>query len=289
MVTALLPTLPTSLLALLPWALSGAALATSIPSSGSTGTAAQDTRAVEQALAAGGLRVDLERGLLAVPATVLVRDELLEYVLVGPRGATHEALLQTTVTPSLINAGVLALGLEPGVNARWIQEGVSQAPERESDMQAEDYSVIPPEGDGLLLYAAWREAEETYLYRVDDLVANLATGRSLRRHRWVFLGSRFHRPAPDEPEVFVADLEQNLINVSFFYQGNTLLTASLPECERQTIWAANPYLVPPRESPLWLVLARDGLDRLPADWEASLPRVGGEADAPDAQGGGDGR
>ena len=65
------------------------------------------------------------------------------------------------------------------------------------------------------------------------------TSRALTRHRWVYLGSRFQAPREGEPEVFVADLEQNLICLSFFFQGNTLLTAARPECEAQTIWIAN--------------------------------------------------
>ena len=71
-------------------------------------------------------------------------------------------------------------------------------------------------------------------------MTNLTTGRSLRRHKWVYLGSRFAKVrADDEEERFIADLEGNLINLSFFYQGNTLLTASLPQCVEQTIWVAN--------------------------------------------------
>ena len=114
----------------------------------------------------------------------------------------------------------------------------------------------------------------------DDLVSNLQTGRSMRRHRWVYLGSRFKSPRAGEPEVFVADLEQNLINIAFFYQGNTLLTASLVECREQTIWLANGWLVPPRGAPLELIFAREPIDRLPEAWAEALPLIEAEAPAP---------
>ena len=145
---------------------------------------------------------------------MLVRDELLEYLLVGPRGQGHESLFTTDSGPSHLNAGLLALGVEPGSNARW-------------DVTPEEPELRLPAGDGFYVYAAWRERDETYLFRVDDLLSNLRTGRSMPRHRWVFLGSRFSRPREDQPEVFVADHEGNLINIAFFFQGNTLLTPAV--------------------------------------------------------------
>ncbi len=220
-------------------------------------------RVLLEELAKEGVQVDLERGIAAIPAAVLVREDLLEYLLVGPRGATHESLFITEVRPSVLNAALLLLGVEPGWNARWESAGTA----------AVEHRVLPPEGDGFLLYAAWREGDEIYFFRIEDLVANLASGQSMRRHRWVYLGSRLQSPASGEPEVFVADLEQNLINLAFFYQGNTLVTAALPECVEQTIWVANAWLVPPREAPVELLFARTALERLPEGWEKALPKV----------------
>ena len=94
----------------------------------------------------------------------------------------------------------------------------------------------------------------------------------MRRHRWVFLGSRMVQPRPDgdADEVFAADLEGNLINIAFFEQGNTLLTAALPECVEQTIWHPNCWLLPERGSPVELVFARERLITCPPDVEARL-------------------
>ncbi|MEW6071633.1 MAG: YdjY domain-containing protein [Planctomycetota bacterium] len=231
-------------------------------------------------LAESGVKIDLERGLASVPARVLITQDLLEYLLVGPRGATHESMFLTDVAPSVLNVALLALGVEKGTNARL--EPIEPPPtEDELRAGARRTNVIPPAGDGFLLYAAWREGEETYLFRTDDLVTNLATGRSMRRHRWIYLGSRFARLRAAEEERFVADLEGNLINIAFFYQGNTLLTAALPQCEEQTIWVANSALLPPFESPVSLVFARAPLDRLPPEWERALPVVPATAEGED--------
>lgn len=240
-----------------------------------SGSAQDALTALRQSLAEHRIRLDLERGFVALPVRVLVRDELLEYVLVGPSGQLHESLFVTEVTPSLLNAALLALGLEPGKNASWVE---LEPPPGSADARPE-FEVVLPEGDGLYLYAGWREGEEVFLYRVDDLISNLATGRSLRRHRWVFLGSRFVSLREGEAEVFVADVEGNLINLSFFFQGNTLVTAALPECEEQTIWVANAWLLPPRDAEVELFLCKERLETVTGGWDEALPvhpaRTGG--------------
>jgi hypothetical protein len=238
---------------------------------------------LREALGKEGIQLDLEAGVLSVPASVLIKNDLLEYLLVGPNGAMHESLFLTSVRPSLLNAALLLFGVEPGRNASWEEPAASGGDESERGEAGPEIRL--PEGDGFYLYAAWREAGETYFFRVEDLVRNLASGRSLRRHRWVYLGSRFFALKPGQPESFLADVEGNLINLSFFFQGNTLLTAAVPECYEQTIWAANEWLLPERAQPVRLFFARAPLERLASEQVAALPeaRTGsgdaGEGDA----------
>jgi hypothetical protein len=204
---------------------------------------------------------------------VLVKEDLLEYVLVAPGGAAHEALFQTDVQPSLLNTALLALGVEPGANATW--ERIDPPPTLEERRAGKKpYRIHLPVGDGFLMYVAWREKDETYLYRLEDLIANLRTARAMERHRWVFLGSAFLDPKePGDAPVFAADAEGNLINLAFFQSGHTLLSAALQDCEDQSIWVANPWLLPERGQPVRLMFAHASLAELPAAWKASLPVV----------------
>ena len=246
-----------------------------------------------EAMAQAGIHLDLEAGLVSIPATVQIRSDLLEYALCTPRGQTHESLFLTEVSPTALNAALLALGLEPGQNARLLHAELAQggggegptnpaggpgAGELSAAAAAQAPKVEPPAGDALYLYVAWREEGELYFYRVDDLIANLDTGRTLRRHAWVFLGSRLVQPRaregePAPPEVFAAELEGNLINISFFFGGNTLLTASRPECIQQTIWVGNEWLLPPSSSPVEFFFSRAVLETVPVAWRDSLPVV----------------
>lgn len=251
----------------------GAPTQAGTPAAGSRAIVPSQGAELEQALAKEGLLFDREAGVLSAPAAVQIKNELLEYLLVGPGGALHESLFVTSVRPSLLNAALLLLGVQPGRNAHWEERaGVDER-------GRPNKQVYPPEGDGFYLYVAWREAGELYFFRAEDLVRNLESGRSLRRHRWVYLGSRFVRLKPDQPESFLADVEGNLINLSFFFQGNTLLTSALEECFEQTIWAANEWLLPERGQPVRLFFARAPLERLEPAWLASVP----EARATDPQ------
>jgi len=228
---------------------------------------------LEKAFLPHGIHLDLAHSICSIPVTIGVRDDLLEYLLVNPQGAAHESLFVTDVVPSRLNAALLALGVTPGKNAAWKRREPAPTPE-ELKQGVLPYEVEPPSGDGFLLYVAWREGADTYFYRVDDLLRNLETGRSLARHRWVYLGSRMVRfRGQDEREVYAADVEGNLVNLAFFEQGNTLITAARPECLKQTIWLANGWLLPGRGSPVELFFAREPLASLPAGVEERLPRV----------------
>jgi len=225
---------------------------------------------LERAFREQGIRLDVEARACAVPAEVCIREDLLEYLVVGSAGAAHEALLSTEVTPSLLNTALVALGVKPGENAQWIEVDPQPTAE-EVTAGAPTHEVVAPQGDGFYLYVAWREGEERFLYRIEDLVGNLKTRRSLRRHPFVYLGSRMVRPNPDEEEIFAADWEGNLIALSFFQAGNTVLTASVPECVSQTIFLPNTWLLPESRSQVMLVFSRERLVELPSSLGDALP------------------
>lgn len=246
---------------------------------GGAGPAAQPAAAqapaadLAKAFATQGIHLDVQHGLCAIRATVDIREDLLEYLLVNPRGAAHESTFVTGVMPSQLNVALLALGVKPGANASWSLRDPPPTPD-EMHAGTSAYVVKPPAGDGFYIYAAWKEDGEAYLYRVEDLLLDRATGQTMRRHKWVYLGSRLVRPRQNAAqEEFAADLEGNLVNIAFFEQGNTLMTAALPECLTQTIWMTNYWIVPPRESEVEIVFSRERLAALPPDLEQSLPVV----------------
>ncbi len=231
----------------------------------------QDEREVlVESFRANGIELDFDNRAIALPSKLIVTNDLLEYVLVGPNGSAHESLLLTDVKPSVIHAALLSIGVTTGNNAKYIP--VEPAPtEEELKNGAKRFTMQLPSGDGIFIYLAWAEGDETYFVRVEDVINNYESGRSMRRHRWTYLGSRFAKLRSDEPEVYMADAEQNLINLAFFTEGNTLCTASLAECEIQTVWSANSWMLPPPGESVRLVLSHERLDSIPSLLSKDLP------------------
>lgn len=233
------------------------------------------------AFATQGIGLDAARGIVTAPAQVAVVNDLLEYLLVMPHGAAHEALFTTSVDPEVLNTALLTLGVAPGINADWAPKDPAPTQE-EINAGTSPYDVRVPEGDGLFLYAGWREGDEVHLHRIEDLVRDRFRGRTLRRHRFVYLGSAMTQRGPDEPARFAASTDGNLINVSFFKAGHTLLTTALEECVDQSAWLANAWLLPPVGSKVLLVFSRErlqvdlaGIGELPV--VAPVPNAGGES------------
>jgi hypothetical protein len=232
------------------------------------------TAELEAAFAAEGLILDIEGGTLAVPTTICIRTDLLEYVLVAAFGAAHESLLATETSATVLNTALVALGAKPGKNVQWIEKTPAPTPEEVRD-GAPTHDVIPPSGDLFLPYCAWREGEEVYFFRLEDLITNLRTGKSMQRHGWVYLGSRMVKPRPEEEqEILAAEMEGNLINLSFFRAGNTLFSAALDDCLHQTIWLPNSALVPERGAPVTLIFSRERLKCVPPELEEKLLDAG---------------
>jgi hypothetical protein len=235
-------------------------------------------------LAEEDITLDPARGFCAIPADVTVRDDLLEYLLVGPAGAAHESAFMTPVNPSVLNVALLALGVTPGSNAEW-RAKEPQPTEAELRAGASPYDVTLPQGSGFYLYVGWREGDETYVFRVEDLIRNLASGASMKRHEWVYLGSRVvpnGRKGEAAAEVFGADVYQNLVNIAFFREGLTLVTGSITDCVEQGIWMMNSWLVPERGTRVTLFFSRTRLNASDPEVLKLLPLV--DTERPAAEG-----
>ncbi len=225
-----------------------------------------------------------EQAWLSIPERLEVTQDYLEFLLTGPLGGVHESLLSTEIGAQVLNTGFLAMGLQPGKNARW--ESLTEDPldpssvgvqgQRAKDAPGVDpagYKVHVPEGDGLFLYVAWREGEETFFFRLEDLIRDLDRGRTLRRHQFVYLGSFMSTNLRTGEPQFAASLEGNLINAAFFRKGATLFTTAVEECDKQSNWLANSWLLPSRGSNLLLLFSKETLSSVPKELLAKLPAL----------------
>lgn len=242
--------------------------------------------ALEVAFNAAGVLIDRKQGAVAFPVTAEVRLDRLEYVLVNPKGAIHETLLVTPVDAPILGAAFLSIGAEAGENVKYVPKDPQPTPD-EARAGAKTHDVIVPSGKPVYLYVAWKEgagvrdvktgkfpAETLHFHRLEDLIVDLERDRTLRRHGWVWLGSRVLPPAKaGEPERFAAEVTGNLACVSFFPQGDTLLTPALPECNSQTSWIANRWLLPAPGAPMLFMGSSERLAAVPDAFAEAVPFV----------------
>ncbi len=179
---------------------------------------------IRQQFAAEKIEIDLAAGTVAIPAVVNQPPDPIEYLLIHRRGKRHEAMFCTDSKPSVLNAALLLLGLQPGKNATYREK--DPAPTlAEVEQGVDPLIVTPPSGTEFWMTVSWRdELGKSQEFCVEDLLADLTTQEPVRDAGWVFLGGRLASIYKGEPEVFVADLEGNLVSVCYLTPDNHLGT-----------------------------------------------------------------
>lgn len=191
-------------------------------------------------LAEAGIEFDREAKTATIPAMVNRLGDPLEYALIHRRGKTHEALLITEVQPSIMNAALLALGLEPGKNATYKEK--DPPPTREEVEAGADFvDVFPPEGMPLYLTVSWTTEtedgkEERHEEAIEDLILDMTTGETVDTMQWIFLGGRMAALYRGDPPVFVADYEGNMVSICYLDPPNHLATMKHERARDDMIW-----------------------------------------------------
>ncbi|MBM4062748.1 MAG: hypothetical protein FJ265_16885 [Planctomycetes bacterium] len=173
-----------------------------------------------------GIEFDQKAQTVTMPAFVNRPEDLLEYLLIHRRGKRHEAMFYTKCKPSLLNGALLLLGLQPGRNAK--AEEIVPAPSiEEIEKGAETVKVTPPQGMPFWMTVHWQTPEgQRAEFCVEDLLLDLSTQKPVVDCSWIYLGGRMAAIYRNEPEVFVADFEGNLISTCYMYPENHLATIS---------------------------------------------------------------
>lgn len=188
------------------------------------------------AFAKAGIDLDLEHKCLTVKAKVGRPADLLEFVLITRIGKAHEALLLTEVQPSLLNAALLALGLEPGTNATYKEK--DPPPSEEEVRAGVDWLIVtPPSGPQVWFTVAWTDGEgHAKEAPIEDWVMDLVTGEGIEEAQWIYIGGRMAPPYRGEPPVYIADLEGNVVSCCYLDPGNHLLTLRHPRARSDQNW-----------------------------------------------------
>lgn len=167
--------------------------------------------------------VDAKAGTVVIPAVVNPPQDPVEYLLIHRRGKKHEAVFWTPSKPSVINAGLLMIGLQQGKNATYKEK--EPAPTLEEVQNGVDPLIVtPPKGKPFWMTVRWKVDGESFERCVEDMILDLSTKEPLGACQWVYLGGRMAQLYKGDPEVYIADLEGNLVSVCYLTPDNHLGT-----------------------------------------------------------------
>jgi len=253
------------------------------PTQQATGGQEAALKAVEEMLAKfrdQGIVVDTKARTVSIPAVMNDPPDPVEYLLIHQRGKKHEAVFVTKVRPSVLNGALLLLGLKQGTNVAF-KEKVPPPSMEEIEKGADPFEVTPPQGDALWMTVSWRtEDGKVREHAIEELVADLSGQHPVRGASWVYLGGRMAAIYRNEPPVYVADFEGNLVSIPYMSPDNHLASMVHERCRDDQNW----YLTeacPPAGTEVNFTFHRDK-PKLVADREERL-RKAAEAEAAGAR------
>lgn len=213
-------------------------------------------------LADEGALVDFANRTIEVKGVVLL-DKMnagypIEYLLVTEGGFTHEALAMIRCTPSKLNAGFLALGLEPGRTVEYVKKDPPPPLEKLRTGEAREFDVIPPRGMVVDIAVRWVDADgRTHIHPIEDMIRYVTNGTSLPRRGFVFVGSRFQRVVigTEHQERFMADVEGNVVSLYLSGFGNCLFDMNSAEGTESYLYDINGDVCPARGTKVTFVFA----------------------------------
>lgn len=176
----------------------------------------------------GPMSLDLEAKTLTFPAEVILRDGMLELLVTYDRFKNHESILRTSVRPSEIHAGLLALGLMPGMPAE-----AMMFPDRTT-------KIIPPRGQRLKLTVRWTDADGNAQEADPSVWLRTSAAGATVPDEWVFVGSQIMSTG-----TYWADDSGDLISISNF--GSSVMDVPFESSDQDAslIYGADTALIPP--------------------------------------------
>ena len=228
----------------------------------------------------GEVELNRREKTLRFPATVHLREELIEYALVHQTGKTHESLLITEVAPYTIHLAGLLLGAEKaevvkpeadnggGEDKRTVPSGGGQIRDPEemtfsgssvticvewavsADASNERAKAGPGNGTGDEGKGSEvREPEagkKVKRARLEDWIRNEAADEVMEAEGWIYNSSRFLYGR------FMAQREGSIIAI--ISDPNALINSSHPERTNDEIWRPNEKAVPSSKTAVSVII-----------------------------------
>lgn len=163
----------------------------------------------------GNISINMDTLIIEVPGEFSQNNGVLEYIAVQKTiGKEYESLLSLDARPSQLQAALILCGLK--------------TPEEKKKIKKQGEDKIP-EGDQVILYVEWEDpkTKKTIRKRVEDLIYEKKTKKTMPKTHWVFTGSYFVRDESTGKLVFAADLTGSIIAI--YHDPDAILDVPLKE------------------------------------------------------------
>lgn len=179
----------------------------------------------------GAVRLNKDTKSISFPATVNMRDGIVEYWLVNSSGKVHESVLKTDAQPYHIHVAMLLLGAKgrPGLTPK---------------ERIEDKNTF---GDTIALWVEWTDEKGAkQKQRAEDWVHDTSRKAVMKKGDWIYNGSWIFNGA------FVAQRELSI--VSTIHDHDALINNPRPKREDDDNWTVETQALPPVNTPVTVTI-----------------------------------
>lgn len=165
----------------------------------------------------------------------------VEYLVCGHNGKEYESIIVVEATGKEIYEAIEKLGVKIGT-----PPGYDEAKDEPT----------PPTGTEFLIYAEWKDGDETKKVRAEDLIFNVKTQKPMSRVAWIYSGSRIvaDLDSDDEDAMIPQAFMSNDIVALKRFDASALFQNPLPESEEENIYKKNEALMPKLGTPVTLTI-----------------------------------
>ena len=165
----------------------------------------------------------------------------VEYLVCGRNGKEYESIIVVDATGKEIYEALEKLGVKTGTPPGY---------DEEKD------EPTPPTGTEFLIYAEWKDGDETKKVRAEELIFNVKTQKTMSHVAWVYSGSRVvaDLDSDDEDAMMPQAFMSNDIVALKRFDASALFQNPLPESEEENIYKKNAALMPKLGTPVTLTI-----------------------------------
>ena len=218
--------------------LAGIALAVAAPAEDAPPPAKPVVREVSPGIYEVG-KVRLDPGTISIsfPGKLKMKRGLLEYLLVNPKGSTHESLLVTDVAANDIHVAMLLLGAKGGAIT-------AEAPPAQLDAR---YFRTAPKltGETVFITVKWKEKDVEKTVPIEDWLFNGADKKAIEHGPWIYNGSMVYEGN------FLAQTEGNL--VALVTSPTALINNPRKGNDNDQMWNVNEDATPGADTPVEII------------------------------------